>query len=68
MRIGEAVSPPIPSVAVESDADMRRYRTAAHLPKQSAFAEVLEDFLHWCAGDASGPILMVPAEWTICQM
>jgi hypothetical protein len=46
MRIGEAESLPIPSVAVEDDADMRRHRTAAYLPKQSAFVEVVEDFLH----------------------
>jgi hypothetical protein len=25
---------------------MRRHRTAAYLPKQSAFVEVIEDFLH----------------------
>jgi hypothetical protein len=25
---------------------MRRHRTAAYLPKQSAFVEVVEDFLH----------------------
>jgi hypothetical protein len=46
MRIDEAVSLPIPPVAVEDDADMRRHRTAAHLPKQLAFVEVIEDFLH----------------------
>ena len=37
---------PIPPVAVEDDADMRQHRTAAHLPKQLAFVEVIEDFLH----------------------
>jgi hypothetical protein len=42
---------------------MRRYRAAAHLPKRSAFVEVVEDFLHWCAGDAGRPILMVRAEY-----
>jgi hypothetical protein len=46
VQIGEAVSLPVSSVAVEHDADMRRYRTSAHLPKQSAFVEVIEDFLH----------------------
>jgi hypothetical protein len=33
MRIGEAVSSPISSVAIEDDADMRRHRTCSHLPK-----------------------------------
>ena len=49
MRIGEAESLPIPSVAVEDDADMRRHLTAAYLPKQSAFVEVIDDFLHLSA-------------------
>ena len=55
MRIGQAESLPIPSVAVEDDADMRRHRTAAYLPKQSAFVEVIEGFLHYSAGDAGRP-------------
>jgi len=46
MRIGEAESLPVPSVAVEDDADMHRHRTAAYLPKQPAFVEVIEGFLH----------------------
>jgi hypothetical protein len=46
MQFGEAVSLPVSSVVVEDDADMRRYGTSAHLPKQSAFVGVIEDFLH----------------------
>jgi hypothetical protein len=35
---------------------MRRHRTAAYLPKQSAFVEVIEDFPHLSAGNAGRPI------------
>src|SRR5208282_2505822 len=51
MRIGEAVPLPISSVAVEDDADMRRYRTAAHLPKQSAFTVITS--ARWRASERS---------------
>src|SRR5215469_618204 len=62
MRIGEAESLPIPSVAVEDDANMRRHRTAAYLPKQSAFVEVIEDFLHLSAGNA-GRLIPFQTDW-----